>query len=96
MNELTLEAYLKGLGFYDTSYGDELGSSMGIVSDSNDENRIQLFISEDDPLDREHEDISKYTLIVETATTTQTILETECPIDVWNISKHLELGLFKL
>ena len=97
MHELTLETYLKDLGFYDTTYGNDLNPSMGIISDSNDQNAIKLYIAEEDPLDRVYESIMRYTLIAYSETEEPNIiLESEMELDVWNTCKSLELGIYKL
>ena len=96
MYELTLETYLKDLGFYNTSYGNDLDPSMGIISDTNDFNAIKLYIAEEDPLDREIESVMRYTLIAYSDSEPNIIIESEMEIDIWNCVKKLELGLYKL
>lgn len=96
MHELTLETYLKDLGFYNTSYGNDLDPSMGIISDTNDFNAIKLYIAEEDPLDREIESVMRYTLIAYSDSEPNIIIESEMEIDIWNCVKKLELGLYKL
>tara|TARA_R100001244_G_scaffold36527_1_gene33473 strand:- start:5109 stop:5402 length:294 start_codon:yes stop_codon:yes gene_type:complete len=97
MHELTLETYLKDLGFYNTSYGNDLNPSIGIISDRNDENRIQLFIAEDDPIDRDFESMMKYCLVAYSSDSEPTtIIESEMALDIWNTCKKLELGIYKL
>ena len=96
MNELTLETYLKDLGFTNTTYSNDLNPSLGIISDSNDENSIKLYIAEEDPLDREYESLMRYTLIAYSDSEPNIIIESEMELDVWNCVKKLELGLYKL
>ena len=97
MHELTLETYLNDLGFYSTSYSNDLNPSLGIISDTNDFNAIKLYIAEEDPLDREIESVMRYTLIAYSETEEPNIiLESEMALDVWNTCKSLELGIYKL